>query len=194
MLRWDLAARPGEKSELAAHFLYSDLFYQTPGALNRKEFDSIPRSARPRVGALPGAIAAQAAVSQKTFFSGIRYRYKLGPHWTEITSLYGAFTRLRNPGIFNYSWVNEAHTGGRSAFHYQKEKISVALGTELQQGYTSAKTFRNLNCAPDTLRTDDEVNTRSLLLFAQATVSLGKAWSLTGGLSINQLKIGRAHV
>jgi iron complex outermembrane receptor protein len=189
VLRWDLTARPSEKSELSAHFLYSDLFYQTPGALNRKEFDSIPRSARPKVGALPGAIAAQAAISQKTFFSGIRYRYQLGPHWTEITSLYGAFTRLRNPGIFNFSWVNEAHTGGRSAFHYQKEKISVSLGAELQQGYTSAKTFRNLNGAPDTLRTDDEVNTLSLLLFAQATVSLGKNWSLTGGLSINQLNI-----
>lgn len=188
VLSWDLNARTSGKSQLKAHFFYSDLFYETPGGLNRKEFDSIPTAARPRTGTVPGAVAARATMNQKTFFSGIHYRYQITPHWSAHTSLYGAFTRLRNPGLFNFSWVNEAHTGGRTTLSFQKQAVSVQAGMELQQGFTTAKAFKNVEGNPDSLRTDDEVNNRQFFAFAQLTVSLKRNWLLTGGASINQLK------
>lgn len=188
VLSWDLASRLSNKSRLNAHWFYSDLFYETPGGLNRKEFDSIPYAARPRVGNVPGAISANASMRQKTFFSGIHYRYQIAENWEESTSLYGAFTRLRNPGIFNYSWVNEAHTGGRTTLSYRKPSFSAQLGMELQQGFTTAKTFKNAQGNPDSLRTDDEVNNRQLMGFAQFSWNLRPDIVITGGVSISQLR------
>lgn len=188
VLNWDLKAKTGEKGELSGHFLYSDLFYETPGALNRREFDSFPQAARPRVGATPGAVEARASIKQQTFFAGIQYRYQFNENWSEVTSLYGAFTRLRNPGIFNYSWTQEAHTGGRTHYEYRNKRLTAQLGAEFQQGFTSARTFRNLNGNPDTLRTDDDVNNRSFIVLAQGTLEIGKGWLITAGVSLNQLR------
>lgn len=187
VFQWDLSARTGEKSRLMAHFLYGNLQYQTPGGLNQKEFDSIPRSARPRVGSLPGAIEAKASIDQKTFLSGFRYQFRINEHWSDETSLYGAFTRLRNPGIFNFSWGNEAHTGGRTLMTYKKEAFTFITGMEMQQGFTTAKAFKNVNGLPDSLRTDDEVNHFLLIGFAQASLKLKGDWIFDGGISINKL-------
>jgi iron complex outermembrane receptor protein len=155
--------------------------------LNQKEFDSIPRSARPRVGSLPGAVESRASINQKTFLSGFRYQFKINERWSDETSLYGAFTRLRNPGIFNYSWVNEAHTGGRTQMTYKNERVTFITGMEIQQGFTTAKAFKNVKGSPDSLRTDDEVNHFLMIGFTQLSWKLKGNWILDGGISINQL-------
>lgn len=186
---WDLHSRLSDKSQLQAHFLYSDLYYQTPGALNQKEFDSIPTAARPRVGATPGAVQAQAAIYQKTFLTGIHHIYHFNDHWLQSTSLYGAYTLLRNPGIFNYSRTSEPHTGGRTFLQYKKGVLTAHLGAELQQGFTNAKAYKNVNGNPDSLRTDDDVNNRQLFFFTQAAFELNRGWLITTGVSVNKLKL-----
>lgn len=188
VMNWDLNAVTGSKSSLDAHFLYSDLQYETPGGLNKREFDSIPDAARPRVGATPGAVEAKAKIKQQTYLAGIHYTYHFSERWSESTSLYGAFTRLRNPGLFNYSWTQEAHTGGRTQYQYKGTRSSLQFGAEFQQGWTSARTFKNVNGNPDSLRTDDDVNNRSFIVFAQGNVELGQGFSVTGGVSLNQLR------
>lgn len=186
---WDLNSKLSDKSLLQAHFLYSDLFYQTPGGLNQKEFDSIPRAARPRVGATQGAEQAKAAIYQKTFFTGIHYTYRFNDHLSQSTSLYGAFTQLRNPSIFSYSRATEPHTGGRTFLQYNKGNLTAHVGAELQQGFTNVKAYKNVNGAPDSLRTDDDVSNRQLFFFGQAALAIKGNWLITGGLSINQLKL-----
>lgn len=186
---WTMKAKLGDRGTLSGHFLYSDLFYETPGGLNRTEFYTNPKSARPRVGAVPGAEEAKAAIYQKTFLSGISYAYKFNEHWQQTTSLYGAFTQLKNPGIFNYSRATEPHTGGRSIWQYKRSGFTVHFGAELQQGFTNVKAYKNVGGQPDSLRTDDDVNNRTGSLFAQGSLQLGKGWLVTGGASINQLKI-----
>lgn len=186
---WSLRAKMGEKGTLSTHFLYSDLFYETPGGLNKTEFLSNPKAARPRVGATPGAAEAKAALSQKTFLAGISYSYTFNEQWRQTSTVYGAFTQLRNPGIFNYSRTTEPHTGGRTVWQFKQKAFTAHLGAEFQQGFTNAKAYKNVGGQPDSLRSDDDVSNRIGTLFAQGVLSLGKGWLLSGGASITQLKI-----
>ncbi|HJW30729.1 MAG TPA: TonB-dependent receptor, partial [Saprospiraceae bacterium] len=108
---WDLDANLSEKGKITTHFLWGDLFYQTPGALTLAEYTTNPRAARPRVGTTPGSAESKAAIYQKMFLAGISFNQKFSEHWQNTTSFYGAATRLLNPTTRNYGRTNEPHTG-----------------------------------------------------------------------------------
>ncbi len=187
---WDLNAKLSEKGKITTHFLWGDLFYQTPGALTLSEYTANPRAARPGVGPIPGSVESKAAIYQKIFLVGITFNQKFSEHWQNTTSFYGASTRLLNPTTRNYGRTNEPHTGGRSFFQFTKKyneqtKLNIVTGVEFQQGISSVRIYSNKNGKPDTLQTDDEINNRVFLAFAQATLELPRSWFITAGLSIN---------
>ena len=121
---WDLNANLSDKGRITAHFLWGDLFYQTPGALTLPEYMTNPKGARPRVGSIPGTIENKAAIYQKIFLAGISFNQKFSEHWQNTTSFYGASTRLLNPTFRNYGRTNEPHTGGRTFFQFTKNIMS----------------------------------------------------------------------
>ena len=187
---WDLNAKLSEKGKITTHFLWGDLFYQTPGALTLSEFNANPKAARPAVGPAPGAVESKAAIYQKIFLVGITFNQKFSEHWQNTTSFYGASTRLLNPTTRNYGRTNEPHTGGRSFFQFTKKyneqtNLNIVTGVEFQQGISSVRIYSNKNGNPDTLQSDDEINNRVFLAFAQATLELPKSWFITAGLSVN---------
>jgi iron complex outermembrane receptor protein len=187
---WDLNAKLSDKGKITTHFLWGDLFYQTPGALTLSEYNTNPRAARPRVGPIPGSVESKAAIYQKIFLVGITFNQKFSEHWQNTTSFYGASTRLLNPTTRNYGRTNEPHTGGRSFFQFTKKyneqtKLNIVTGVEFQQGISSVRIYSNKNGKPDTLQTDDEINNRVFLAFAQATLELPRSWFITAGLSVN---------
>jgi iron complex outermembrane recepter protein len=187
---WDLNTNLSDKGRITAHFLWGDLFYQTPGALTLSEYTTNPRAARPRVGTTPGSSENKAAIYQKIFLAGITFNQKFSEHWQNTTSFYGASTRLLNPTTRNYGRTNEPHTGGRSFFQFTKKyseqtNLNIVTGVEFQQGISSVKIYSNKNGKPDTLQTDDEINNRVFFAFAQATLELPKNWFITVGASIN---------
>jgi iron complex outermembrane receptor protein len=187
---WDLNAKLSDKGKITTHFLWGDLFYQTPGALTLSEYNTNPRAARPRVGTMPGSVENKAAIYQKLFLVGITFNQKFSEHWQNTTSFYGASTRLLNPTTRNYGRTNEPHTGGRSFFQFTKKyneqtSLDIVTGVEFQQGISSVRIYSNKNGNPDTLQTDDEINNRVFLAFAQATLDLPRSWFITAGLSVN---------
>jgi len=187
---WDLNAKLSDKGKITTHFLWGDLFYQTPGALTLSEYTTNPRAARPSVGPIPGSIESKAAIYQKIFLVGITFNQKFSEHWQNTTSFYGASTRLLNPTTRNYGRTNEPHTGGRSFFQFTKKyneqtKLNIVTGVEFQQGISSVRIYSNKNGKPDTLQTDDEIYNRVFLAFAQATLELPGSWFITAGLSVN---------
>ncbi len=189
---WDASLKTSENGNIKAHFLYGDLFYLTPGALNKQEYDANPKSARPRVGFIPGSAEMKAAVNQQTFLAGATYEHHFNPSWKNSTTLYGAFTQLRNPTIRNYARASEPHAGGRTIFQFQKEsgenKYSMLAGGELQQGFTSVRIYSSINGNPDTLQTDDEIHTRNAFAFLQGSITL-KKFVFVAGASINGQKV-----
>lgn len=190
----DLLGRINNKGTITGHFLWGNLFYQTPGALTLTEYKNNPRASRPRAGTMPGAAENKAAIYQNMFLAGISFRQKLSEQWQLTTAFYGAATRLLNPSIRNYGRTNEPHTGGRSFFQYTKKyseqtRLQLVSGIEFQQGISSVRIYSNKNGNPDTLQTDDEINNRIFFSFMQATLELPKRWMITTGVSINAQNI-----
>ena len=187
---WDLNANLSDKGRITTHFLWGDLFYQTPGALTLAEYNANPRAARPRVGPVPGAAESKAAIYQKMFLAGITFNQKFSAEWQNTTSFYGASTRLLNPSVRNYGRANEPNTGGRSFFEFSKKfseqtKLNVIAGVEFQQGISSVRIYSNKEGNPDTLQTDDEINNKVFSAFTQATLEFAKNWIVTAGVSVN---------
>ena len=191
---WDLNANVSDKGKITTHFLWGDLFYETPGALTLTEYNTNPKAARPRAGFTPGAVENKAAIYQKLFLAGISFNQKFSEHWQNTTSFYGAATRLLNPTTRNYGRTNEPNTGGRSFFQFTKKfseesKLNIITGVEFQQGISSVRIYSNKGGNPDTLQTDDEINNKVFFAFAQASLELPKNFFITAGASINAQNI-----
>lgn len=187
---WEASGRAGENDRITGSFFYSNLYYQTPGALTLSEYNSNPKAARPSVGVIPGSKQANAAIFEKTFLAGISYQKVFSSSWQNTSTVYGAFSRLDNPAIRNYARSNEPHFGGRTSFQYKKTFTNTAeltwhTGGEIQQGYTTARVYKNKSGKPDSLQTDDEIKLNTFFIFSQLSY-LYKGWLVTGGLSLNQ--------
>jgi iron complex outermembrane receptor protein len=189
---WTGNFRLDEKRSLKTTFLYSNLFYETPGALTLAEYKANPRAARPGSGAFPGAEAARASILQKTFLAGASYSQTLAPWLQNKTALYGMFTELRNAAIQNYGRSSEPHVGGRTLFKVtlpiNQSLLSLDLGGEVQEGYITVGIHNNNAGRADTLRTSDEIRNRQAFVFTQASFS-HQEWMLTAGASLNFLKV-----
>jgi iron complex outermembrane recepter protein len=190
--------KAGEHDALNVFFLYGDLDYQTPGALTKAQYLANPRSARPAAGGFPGAIAARAAIRQKTFLSGFSNHYQINSKFENMVALYGAFSQIRNPAIRNFEKRNEPHFGGRTMFKYNEQigtsKLKVVFGAEAQQGFSNVKVYGNRLGVQDTLQTDDEINNLQYFVFAQADLELRGGWIFTAGASLNKSKVEFSRV
>ncbi|MDB5224238.1 MAG: hypothetical protein JWN83_2905 [Chitinophagaceae bacterium] len=189
---WNGSFHLGENKLLKTTFLYGNLFYKTPGALTKAEFDADPKAARPSIGGFPGAVAANASIHQKMFLAGISYTQPVASHLQNKTTLYGMFTELRNPAISNYGKSSEPHTGGRTVFKFSypinNSVLNIDLGAEMQQGFTTVAIHKNVAGNADSLKTYDEINNVQAFVFAQASVYV-KSWTIVTGASFNKLRV-----
>ncbi len=189
---WNGRFRLSEKETITTTFLYGNLFYETPGALTRTEFNLNPRMARPPAGPFPGAEAANASISQKQFIAGGSYSLQLSRAVESTTTLYGMFTDLRNPAIQNYAHSAEPHAGGRTVLSTSAgsgdTRLRLQIGTEWQQGFTSVSIFKNFGGRADSMQSADEIDNRQGLVFAQAVTEV-KNWTFTAGASLNYLRV-----
>ncbi len=189
---WDGYAKVGQKGILRAHFLEGRLYYQTPGALTAAEFAANPKAARPRAGQTPGSEEAQAAITQQLFLAGLNYTLVWNDKWQNSTSMYGAFSRLTNPTTRNYERRTEPHFGSRTVFQYSDAVGSGVFtwhgGVEAQSGFGASKVYTNVGGFSDSMLSDDEIQSRMITVFTQATFEKNN-WVLTGGLSFNLLDV-----
>jgi iron complex outermembrane receptor protein len=188
---WTGSFRMNKNKYLRASYFYGDLFYETPGALTRAEYEVNPLASRPAAGSLPSSVQAKASIRQRMFFTGVSYVQHFAPKWENKSVLYGMFTELRNPAIRNYGKNSEPHVGGRTLFTLtqplRQSSLQFIIGGEWQEGFASVSTFKNLNGSPGSLDSLDEIHTRQQFLFSQATMDLQHGWSVTGGASLNTL-------
>jgi iron complex outermembrane receptor protein len=191
VFNWDAVLKSNENHKLEAHFLFGDLYYQTPGALTKQEYDVNAKSARPATAASPGADEAQAAIYQKTFLAGFSYETKIDSNWKNTTVVYGAYSQLRNPNFRNYSRTSEPHLGGRTIFQFTKQikntLFTFHAGAEMQQSFNTQRVYGNNNGQTDTLQTDDEIYNNQEFIFLQGNAEFQNGWILTAGASLNKL-------
>ncbi len=190
---WENVLKVNHKQTLHAYMSYSDLYYQTPGALTLAQYNADPKQARPGSGSQPGAVQNKAAVYQKIFLTGFSNEYVFNDHWRNTTSLYGSYSDFINPGIRVYEYRKEPHFGGRSIFEYKKKiaktDFQLDLGTEAQKGFFNTFDYGNNLGTADSLESDDNLNNWQYMFFAQANFQLPHGWTITGGVSINKSSI-----
>lgn len=190
---WTGLFRFNENKQLKVSYLYGDLFYETPGALTKAEYDANPKLARPAGFGFPSAEQAKASIRQRTFLTGVSYIQRFAPKWENKSVLYGMFTELRNPTIRNYGKSSEPHVGGRTLFNFtqplNQASFNFIIGGEWQEGFTSVSIHKNVSGTPDSLQSSDEIRNRQQFIFSQASLDLSNGWSLTGSASWNRLKI-----
>ena len=189
---WNGIFKLDEKRQIKTSFLYSDLFYETPGALTLSEYTANPKAARPAVGGFPSAEQAKAAVSEKTFVAGASYIQPITTSLENKTTAYGMYTDFRNPNVRGYDRSSDPHAGGRTVFTFKQpiaqSTLTINAGAELQQGFTKVATHKNVNGNPDSLRSTDDIKNRQSFVFAQASLDVAD-WTIVAGASWNQLKV-----
>lgn len=193
-LSWTSSINYLERQQLTASILFTDMEYETPGALTLPEFNNDPSAARPAAGAFPSAVDAKAAIYQKNILAGLTNSYWLHNSLKNVTSLFGAFAQVKNAAIRNYERRNEPHFGGRTSFIYNTTAsetiIQLVAGGEFQQAYFNTQVADNRNGNPDTLQTNDDVNLTALTAFVQGDFTYRQNWILTIGASLNYSKVG----
>ena len=65
-LKWNIS----NKEQLSALLFYTNLHYETPGGITKRQMDSLPTLARQPTATLPGAVQQNAGVYNKTGFAG----------------------------------------------------------------------------------------------------------------------------
>lgn len=182
------------KQQITTSVLYNDLFYETPGALTKTEFNADPRQSRPAAGGFPSADVVKAAIYQKNFVAGINHQYQFTPLFKNSTSVYGTVTQFTNPTFRDWERRTEPGFGGRTSFVFEKKyrvtKWQLVAGGELQAGYFNAITSKIKNGNADTLLTNDDIKYNNYNVFVQTGITISDRWIITAGASINRTKVG----
>lgn len=184
--------RIGEKGTISVLGSYSDLWYQTPGGLNKAQLDANPRAARQPTATVPGSEAQNARIMSRYFFLGGAYSLRLSDRWSQETSLYVSTNNFANPFISNYEKREEHGTGGRSSWNYQSAGRSVKLtsisGVEWQTGRSVQRNYDNLGGTPGSQQTSEDISAWQGSVFTQMEAAFPGQWTVTGGLSYSLLK------
>lgn len=190
---WHGQLAAGKKETLKLNFLYGDLYYQTPGALTKAEYEKDPKAARPKAGTLPSADSAKAAIYQKTFSIGLNNHYRFNDKLENTFVFYVAKSTIRNPTFRNYEARSEPHFGGRTFFtwkpHTGNVETKIVAGAEAQKGDFNIATYRNMYGKPGALLTNDDVSNSTWSVFAQADFRFKFDMNVTAGVSLNKSTI-----
>ena len=128
---------------LKAFAFYSDLKYETPGGLTAAQLDLNPKLARQATPTLPGAIAQQAAIYNKTIFGAIANSYQISQRLKHVISLFTSYTDFKNPFITNYEQRYESTLGLRTFLEYAQTKKDFKFNTQI--GLESSATKSQIN-------------------------------------------------
>jgi len=194
----DVRAAASPKATLAAHLLYTDISYQLPGGLTRAQFVANPRQARPGTPTEPGTVAQQAFYASRTGLLGLTHTYRFTEQLELQSTVYGSGTAIRTPYLVDYERNTALGLGGRTALSYRTALAGRVLrlqgGAEWQGSFANGRSYQNLGGTPGPLRFDDEIQTSTGFVFAQADYRLPADLLLTVAASYNRLRYGIARL
>ena len=193
LLNWQMKIATSKKDELKFTVLFGDLYYQTPGALTKTEYDANGRAARPKAGTSPSADSAKAAIFQKMFLAGITNEYRFSDAFTNRTTIFSSTVDLKNPTFRNYEKRKEPQWGARTVFKWNKpinlSTLQIIFGGDLQSGSFRTTDYVNKNGSPGAIMTDDKIHPAIYSLFAQTDLQLTHDWDFSVGASLNKTSI-----
>jgi iron complex outermembrane receptor protein len=188
-LNLELQVQLASKTILRSTSFYTDLFYQTPGALTKAQYDQDPRQARLATATLPSAIDQHAAIYNQTFYSGAMLDHQWNNNWTTTIGIFGSVSDFKNPAITNYEMRSEKNWGGRMenqfSFDLSSTKGKMTFGGEFQFFNSPIQNYQNLKGVSGNLQFSDELKSSLATVFAQSEFDLPHNFYLTLGASGN---------
>ena len=186
VFQWGSSWDTSNDNKLNFSLLYTDLYYELPGALTAEQM------AEDRTQARPGSEEKNASIRQKALFTGLNYEYSLGQYWDAETSGYVTTSDFDDPFNTDYKKESQFGYGGRTRFAYKNnlsDKVTIEWisGAEYQFSKTAADNFGNVGGNADTLRFSDDLFVQQYFLFTQAELGLPGDFYLTAGVSQNNL-------
>lgn len=197
VLQWTGSLQLNEKELLSALAFYTDLHYETPGAITKAQMDSLPTLARQPSSTLPGAVQQKTGVYNKTVFGAINLVSAFSNHFDNTTSLLLNHTNFKNPFITNFEMRDELNYGGRTVFDWHKKAGDIDFhfqnGIEWLQNHSKINVFGNKAGMADTVQYKDDLYATQYFIFSQFVASIKNKWVLQAGVSANrqQLKYAR---
>ncbi|TWF40755.1 iron complex outermembrane receptor protein [Chitinophaga polysaccharea] len=185
--RWEY--KPGYALKMLA--FYSDLSYRTPGGLTLAESKANPRAARPSTAAIPGAVAQQAGIYNRTFQGGLVHEAQFHPRLQHVVSVFGATTYFQNPFLTKYEVRVENTIGFRTYLQWISNPAHATAvnwkwlnGIEWQQTSTDDINYGNRGGRRDTVQTADKLYTGQHFFFSRFLATTG-ALTLEAAASLN---------
>ena len=195
-LSWTAELKRSGRQTISASVLFTDLWYETPGALTLNEMNRERRAGRPAAAGFPSAVDAKASIQQQNFTAGITAKHQITKTLTNSTTLFGVFNQVRNAAIRNYERRLEPGMGGRTVFKWNAlgstssaKTLQLVWGAEYQRGNFNTQVFRNRGGNPDTLQTNDDIRHTNAHAFAQIDFKPAAGWMVSTGASMNMTDV-----
>ncbi|WP_114748029.1 TonB-dependent receptor family protein [Pleomorphovibrio marinus] len=174
---------PSEKQSITTQLLYSDLFYELPGALTAEQLATDPTMAR------PGSADQNASIGLKSMYGTLAHSYQFSPKTFNKTSLYLNTVDFENPFNLDYKKETQFSYGGRTSFTHNNTLGGIPIrligGGEYQLAKAAAQNYGNRGGQADTIRFSDDLITTTAFLFQQVEAELTQKMLFTVGLSQN---------
>ena len=170
--QWDYS----HAANLKALIFYSDLHYDTPGALTQAQYELNPKLSRQAAGKNRSAIDQQAGIYSKTFYGGLTNTWQISPHFKHVISGFSTYTDFKNPFITNYEHRKEFTFGLRTYLEYEKKTTDVNwrlnLGAEAAKTNSDITNNDNNYGTPAALQASDRLKATTNFGFANLNVDL----------------------
>lgn len=182
-----LTSTTSNNQSLQTTLLFTDLMYQTPGGLTLGQMQQNPKWARQATSTLPGAVAQQTAVFNKTLLGSVRHQYQFSKKLTWENFILAALTNFKNPFITNYETRNEKNVSTGSHISYVAHPafgyFKIVMGGEWQMQHALINNYGNKKGIIDTLQFADDITTKQGFLFLNASLRVNNQWFLELGVS-----------
>ncbi|MBL0337033.1 MAG: TonB-dependent receptor plug domain-containing protein [Chitinophagaceae bacterium] len=156
---WSSSLKSGKRSQTDFSLLYTNLYYQTPGALTLTEYKNNPRASRPAAGGFPSARNARRRSSSKIYWRCDR-KISFSNSVKNTTTVYGYFTDFKNPAVRNYEQRKEPSWGGRTNFNvklYRNRLHWILMRALSYKQACSTPRSPKKKRERDTLQTNDDI-------------------------------------
>jgi iron complex outermembrane recepter protein len=164
--------------------LFSDLHYQTPGALTEEEYENAPKEAR------AGAVEQHNGIYNKTFFGGITHETHVFDKLRHVISVFGTVTDFKNPFMTNFEEHDEKNAGFRTYFEYDIARsefdLKLYAGSEGQWGKQLASHYDNVAGKKVSFFGRDTAEVSSVFYFARTTLTIHNKFTAEISASLNQ--------
>jgi iron complex outermembrane receptor protein len=159
---------------------FTNLNYQTPGALTSSQYYTDAHLANPT------AVSKKAYIENKTIYTALNDDHQWNSKWSSRIGFYYSYTDFTNPTVSNYERRLETNWGGRTDTQYEfagKLKGKLTMGAEFQNFYSPLTDYDNNGGARGAVQTDDQLKSTLLIGFLQSDFELPNQFFVTAGLS-----------